>query len=435
MVNRLRWKLTAFNTVITGAILVGMTLLCLFISERNTRAQTFQNFSGNLSTVSSYLGVQNQLSATWLRQMESSGRFSISIQDGGTPLFSMGLSAERNNLAPEFQQARDRAVSEFDLNSVSARNGGSCDFSLQGEDGTGYFAGVSLIPKNGSVLELILLYPLNEMENGIHRQRMVVCIAALVAVALLGAFSWCFTGKMLRPIQENQQRQAQFIAAASHELRTPLTAILSAASAWERAECASPARQTVFSDMIRREGKRMSRLLGDMLTLASADSQSWEVKTEDVELDMLLLTVYETYSPLAQEKGLALSLTLPERDVPVMQLDKDRITQVLSILLDNALVYTPAPGDIRLELGLGRNSARITVSDTGPGVPDSEKTRIFERFHRGEEARSHRSHFGLGLCIAAEIVKLHKGKLWVEDAKGGGAAFILEFPILHTISR
>lgn len=429
MIKHLRWKLTAFNTVITGAILVGMTLLCLFISERNTRAQTFQNFSGNLSTVSSYLGERNQLSATWLRQMESSGRFCISIQDGGTPLFSMGLSAERNNLAPEFQQARDRAGSEFDLNSVSARNGGSCAFSLQGEDGTGYFAGVSLVPKNGSVLELILLYPLNEMENGIHRQRMVVCIAALVAVALLGAFSWCFTGKMLRPIQENQRRQTQFIAAASHELRTPLTAILSAASAWERVEAAESPRQTVFSEIIRREGKRMSRLIGDMLTLASADSQSWEVKTETTEPDMLLLMVYETYSPLAKEKGLALSLSLPETDVPALELDKDRMIQVLSILLDNALSYTPAPGRIRLGLQLGKNSLRVTVSDTGPGVPDSEKQRVFERFHRGEEARSHRAHFGLGLCIAAEIVKRHRGKLWVEDAKGGGAEFIVELPL------
>lgn len=429
MIKHLRWKLTAFNTVITGAILVGMTLLCLFISERNTRAQTFQNFSGNLSTVSSYLGERNQLSATWLRQMESSGRFCISIQDGGTPLFSMGLSAERNNLAPEFQQARDRAGSEFDLNSVSARNGGSCAFSLQGEDGTGYFAGVSLIPKNGSVLELILLYPLNEMENGIHRQRLAVCLAALLAIGLLGIFSWCFTGKMLRPIQENQRRQTQFIAAASHELRTPLTAILSAASAWERAECASPAQQTLFSDMIRREGKRMSRLIGDMLTLASADSQSWEVKTETTEPDMLLLMVYETYSPLAKEKGLALSLSLPETDVPALELDKDRMIQVLSVLLDNALSYTPAPGRIRLGLQLGKNSLRVTVSDTGPGVPDSEKTRIFERFHRGEEARSHRAHFGLGLCIAAEIVKRHRGKLWVEDAQGGGAEFIVELPL------
>ena len=235
---------------------------------------------------------------------------------------------------------------------------------------------------------------------------------------------------MLRPIRENQQRQAQFIAAASHELRTPLTAILSAASAWERAECLSPARQTVFSDIIRREGKRMSRLIGDMLTLASADSQSWEVRAEAAELDMLLLMVYETYFPLAKEKGLTLSLTLPETDAPAMQLDKDRILQVLSILLDNALAYTPAPGEIRLGLNWGRSSARITVSDSGPGVPDGEKQHIFERFHRGETARSHRSHFGLGLCIAAEIVKLHKGKLWVEDAKGGGAAFILELPIL-----
>lgn len=429
MIKHLRWKLTAFNTVITGAILVGMTLLCLFISERNTRAQTFRNFSGNLSTVSSYLGERNQLSATWLRQMESSGRFCISIQDGGTPLFSMGLSAERNNLAPEFQQARDRAGSEFDLNSVSARNGGSCAFSLQGEDGTGYFAGVSLIPKNGSMLELVLLYPLAEMESGILRQRLAVCLAALLAIGLLGIFSWCFTGKMLRPIQENQRRQTQFIAAASHELRTPLTAILSAASAWERAECASPAQQTLFSDMIRREGKRMSRLIGDMLTLASADSQSWEVKTETTEPDMLLLMVYETYSPLAKEKGLALSLSLPETDVPALGLDKDRMIQVLSILLDNALSYTPAPGRIRLGLQLGKNSLRVTVSDTGPGVPDSEKQRVFERFHRGEEARSHRAHFGLGLCIAAEIVKRHRGKLWVEDAQGGGAEFIVELPL------
>lgn len=429
MIKHLRWKLTAFNTVITGAILVGMTLLCLFISERNTRAQTFQNFSGNLSTVSSYLGERNQLSATWLRQMESSGRFCISIQDGGTPLFSMGLSAERNTLAPEFQRARERAGSEFDLNSVSARNGGSCAFSLQGEDGTGYFAGVSLIPKNGSMLELVLLYPLAEMESGILRQRLAVCLAALLAIGLLGIFSWCFTGKMLRPIQENQRRQTQFIAAASHELRTPLTAILSAASAWERAECASPAQQTLFSDMIRREGKRMSRLIGDMLTLASADSQSWEVKTETTEPDMLLLMVYETYSPLAKEKGLALSLSLPETDVPALELDKDRMIQVLSVLLDNALSYTPAPGRIRLGLQLGKNSLRVTVSDTGPGVPDSEKQRVFERFHRGEKARSDRAHFGLGLCIAAEIVKLHKGKLWVEDAKGGGAEFIVELPL------
>ncbi len=424
MIKHLRWKLTAFNTAITGAILLGMTVLCLFISEQNTRAQTFRNFTDNLSTVSSYLGEQNQLSVTWLRQMESSGRFYISIRDGKAPLFSMGLSADRNRIAPEFQRARERAGAELALNA------GSRAFSLRGEDGADYFAGVSLVPKNGSTLELVLLYPLTEMESGILRQRLAVCLAALLAIGLLGIFSWCFTGKMLRPIQENQRRQTQFIAAASHELRTPLTAIVSAASAWERAEGTESPRQTVFSEIIRREGNRMSRLIGDMLTLACADSQSWEVKTETTEPDMLLLMVYETYSPLAKEKGLALSVSLPETDVPAMGLDKDRMIQVLSILLDNALSYTPAPGRIRLGLQLGKNSIRVIVSDTGPGVPDSEKQRVFERFRRGEKARSDRTHFGLGLCIASEIVKRHHGKLWVEDAKDSGAEFIVELPIL-----
>lgn len=426
MIKHLRWKLTVFNTAITGAILLGMTLLCLFVSEKNTRAGAFQTFSDNLSTVSAYLGGQERLSVTWLQQMESAGHVCISIRDKGTPLFSMGLSAQRDRLAPEFTQVWEQAKREYHLDAGSSRSGGSCAFSLRGEDGGAYFAGLALIPKNGAMLELTLLYPLAEMERGIYRQRLIVCLGALFAIGFLGVFSWCFTGKMLRPIQENQQRQAQFTAAASHELRTPLAAILSAASVLERAE---PDQRALFSDMIRREGQRMTRLIGDLLTLASADTQSWELTPEAVEPDMLLLGVYETYLPLAKEKGLTLSLALPEENVPVLTLDKDRITQVLSILLDNALTYTPCPGCIRLGLVRGRSSARISVADTGPGVPDGEKSRIFERFYRGEKARSGRSHFGLGLCIAAEIVKLHRGKLWVEDADGGGAAFVLELPI------
>ena len=426
MIKHLRWKLTVFNTSITGAILLGMTLLCLFVSEKNTRINAFQSFSSNLSTVSAHLNGQDRMSVTWLRQMESAGHVCISIRDGGTPLFSMGLSADQARLAPEFQLVSERAKEEFDLD---ARSGGSCAFSLRGRDGGRYFAGLALIPKNSAMLELTLLYPLAEMEQSIHRQRLVVGLGLLVAMGLLGIFSWCFTGNILRPIQENQQRQAQFTAAASHELRTPLAAILSATSAWERAECMEPAQQALFSDIIRREGRRMTRLIGDLLTLASADAQSWDLRPEAVELDMLLLGTYEAYLSLAKEKGLSLSLTLPERDGPAVWLDRDRITQVLSILLDNALAYTPAPGSVRLELAWGRDSARITVSDTGPGVPEGEKQQIFERFYRAEKARSGGTHFGLGLSIAAEIVKLHKGKLWVEDAAESGAAFVLELPM------
>ena len=171
----------------------------------------------------------------------------------------------------------------------------------------------------------------------------------------------------------------------------------------------------------------MSRLIGDMLTLASSDSKAWTLKKEPVELDMLLLEVYEAQYPLVKEQGIALTLSLYEQDIPPMMLDKDRIAQVVSILLDNARNH--ASSKIELELAVHRNRVQIRVSDNGPGIPDSEKKRIFERFYRSEKSRSDRGHFGLGLSIAAEIVKKHHGKIWVQDATIGGAEFVVELPV------
>ena len=426
MIRRLRWKLTLFNTAITGAILLAVTLLSVYVSERDIRERTEQTFSDTFSTVSAYLTSQERIPVEWLRQVENTGNVCISIRDGGTPLFSMGLSREREGYEAEFQQIRDLARQEHGLDAGDPQWGGSCVLSLEGADGQAYWGGLALIPKNGTALELTMLYALEPMEQSIRRQRLVVFLGELLAMGLLVAFSWCFTGKMLRPIQENQQRQAQFTAAASHELRTPLASILSAASAMEGRE---PEQQAKFSQIIRREGRRMNRLVEDLLTLASADSQSWEIQPESVEPDMLLLEAYETHLSRAREKGLTLKLELPEEAGPEVRADKDRIGQVLSVLLDNALAYTPAPGCVRLGLTYGRGVVRLSVEDTGPGVPDREKKQIFERFYRSADARRERGHFGLGLSIASRIVKLHRGKLWVEDGEEGGAVFVLELPL------
>ncbi len=422
MMNHLHRKLTAFNTAITGAILVGMTFLCLFLSERNTRAAAVQNFSDTLSTVSTYVSGQTQISVDWLRRMESAGRVSIFIRDGGVPLFSMGLSPRE--LSPEVD--RVRAWAEGNRLSVP-KSGGSWMIPADVVQGD-FLAGLALIPKGERILELVLLYPMERLESGIRQQRLSVGLAALLALGLIGLFSWHFTGKLLRPIQENQQRQYEFTAAAAHELRTPLAAILSATSAWERAKCVQGESQAMFSDIIRREGKRMTRLVGDLLTLAAADCQSWELRLQDVELDMLLLKAYEDYLPLFREKGLRLTLELPETDGFPARGDSERLTQVVAVLLDNAMEYTPAPGSVRLGLRYGRSSARITVADSGPGVPEEQRQRIFDRFHRAEKARSSRSHFGLGLSIASEIVRLHRGKIWVEPGQNGGAVFCVELP-------
>ena len=415
MFDKLRWKLTAFNSVITSGIMICLVLLCLSLSERNTKDQTYKNFTDTVYAVSSYLEVQNQISDEWLRQMEADPNVHISVLDAGMPLFSMTLSPEKEKLEPVFQKA-------WEIAQLPSGKNGYRLFSMDG-----YYAAAYRIEKQDSMVDLILLYSLAQMEAGIQNQRVLVFLASSAAVFVLVIFSWLFTGKMLRPIQENQQRQTEFIAAASHELRTPLAAILSAASAMERAESMQ---RSQFSDMIHREGKRMSRLIGDMLTLSSSDSKAWTLQKQPVELDMLLLEVYEAHYPLAKEQGIELTLSLYEQNIPSMNLDRDGINQVLSILLDNARNHTPAPGKIELELTVHRNNVQIRVSDTGPGVPDDEKRRIFERFYRSEKSRSHRGHFGLGLSIAAEIVKKHNGRIWVQDATIGGAEFVVELPLV-----
>lgn len=415
MFDKLRWKLTAFNSVITSGIMICLVLLCLSLSERNTKDQTYKNFTDTVYAVSSYLEVQNQISDDWLRQMEADPNVHISVLDAGMPLFSMTLSPEKEKLEPVFQTA-------WEIAQLPSGKNGYRLFSMDG-----YYAAAYRIEKQDSMVDLILLYSLAQMEAGIQNQRVLVFLASSAAVFVLVIFSWLFTGKMLRPIQENQRLQTEFIAAASHELRTPLAAILSAASAMERAE---PMQRSQFSDMIHREGNRMSRLIGDMLTLSSSDSKAWVLQKQPVELDMLLLEVYEAHYPLAKEQGIELTLSLYEQNVPSMNLDRDGINQVLSILLDNARYHTPTPGKIELELTVHRKNVQIRVSDTGPGVPDDEKRRIFERFYRSEKSRSHRGHFGLGLSIAVEIVKKHNGRIWVQDATIGGAEFVVELPLV-----
>lgn len=412
MFDKLRWKLTLFNTAVTGLVMVCLVVLCLTLSEKNTKQQTLKNFTDTAYAVSSYLEVQNQVSDTWLRQMQSDPNLHISISDAGKPLFSMTLAPGNSGLTQEFHFAREHA-------GLRTGKRESKSFYMDG-----YYTVVSQIVKQDSVIELILLYSLEEMEAGIQKQRILVSTAVFIAVILLGIFSWMFTGRMLKPIQENQQRQTEFIAAASHELRTPLAAILSATSAMEHSE---PVQRAYFSDMIYREGDRMSRLIGDMLTLASSDSNAWTLQKETVELDMLLLEVYEAQYTLAKEQGIALTLSLYEQDIPSMKLDKERIAQVVSILLDNARNHSS--GKIEIELAVHSNRVQIRVSDDGPGVPDSEKKQIFERFYRSEKSRSDRRHFGLGLSIAAEIVKKHHGRIWVQDSGIGGAEFVVELPV------
>ena len=151
------------------------------------------------------------------------------------------------------------------------------------------------------------------------------------------------------------------------------------------------------------------------------------MRMQSTALDTLLLNAAESFEPLAAAKHIRQIITLPEESLPDCICDADRIRQLLVILLDNALSYTPSGGTVRITLSFDARF-HLTVSDNGPGIPDHEKQAVFDRFFRADASRSDHTHYGLGLSIALQIVKAHHGTITVSDAEGGGACFAVTLP-------
>lgn len=423
MFKKLRLQLTIFCTFATSVILIAMTAVCLFLLRADASRQSFSTFEKNVASMISYLENQSVVSHQWLLELEKNYHLQVSLLDGNSPLFfnSLHHSAQMLHL---FEQAKKQAAQEYQIPSadISGRRKltENAAFSLKADKN--YYASVAAIPKEQDTLRVIALYSLDGEQQAMRRQMLLFLAAVLTAIFFLAAFSWFFTRQVLLPVEENRRRQTEFVAAASHELRAPLTVILSSLTAMKDAPAQ---KQAQFAANIQEESQRMNRLIGDMLALANADSGSWSFRPSKMEPDTFLLEIYERYLPRVREKNIRLELSLPETAVDSQKWDPDRMTQVLEILLDNALAYTPAGGCIQLKLCQKRGKTEIRVSDNGPGIPDSQKSRVFQRFYRMDQAHHDKNHFGLGLCIAQEIVSMHQGQIHVEDTFGGGACFVI----------
>ncbi len=453
MFRKLHLQLTALCVAITALVLAVLSCICLYISESVIRAQEHSSFLASLDTMYHNLEQQISLSHTWVRQMEHNHQFFLRITDNGTPLFFQELDEAA---VPEelWAAAGTKALETYGLD---LQDPGTLSVLTRYEEfpltygREHYNASVGLIPRDNGYIGVTVLQPLSQMEKRILRQRLAFLLADLAALALLGVFFWCFTKRMLRPLIENRKKQMQFVASASHELRSPLTVILSNVAAVRNGAMEN---NSHFLDVIDSEGNRMSRLITDMLQLAGADNHSWSIRPSEVEADTLLLQVWEQFEPVAASRGLRWEISLPDDPVPHCVCDEERIRQLLSILIENAFSYTPSGGLVRLALSFDHQTApnncsrsgqtitgtakpkykkrtgclRITVSDNGPGIPDNQKEAVFERFHRLDRSRTDKSHFGLGLCIAQEIARLHHGKIALSDTPGGGATFTVSLP-------
>ncbi len=246
---------------------------------------------------------------------------------------------------------------------------------------------------------------------------------------LAGAVGHFAAGRALVPIRRSFEAQRQFVADASHELRTPLSVIqasLDVVEKEERERMSSLSRQIL--DDLKDEVRRMARLTTNLLTLARADAGGLELNREHFDAAEAAEHVFRTMQPLAEARGVILELS-GERNL-FIQADKDRIVQLLMILADNGIKFTPSGGRVTIRVDQERpNSILLEVADTGMGLSPEDRQRVFERFYRVDKARSREEGgAGLGLSIAVWIVDAHGGTIEVQAAGGGGSLFRVVLP-------
>ncbi|HEX9742918.1 MAG TPA: ATP-binding protein [Nitrospiraceae bacterium] len=234
-----------------------------------------------------------------------------------------------------------------------------------------------------------------------------------------------------------EQVRKDFVANVSHELRTPLTSIKGYVEALLDGAKDNPEETTRFLQIILNQSDRLNLILEDLLQLSQIESGLVRFKRDPVHLGALVERTLPLLRQLADKKRQTLTIALPS-DLPPVTGDEDRLVQVLTNLVDNAIKYTPEGGAIHVAGQQSGDPAQVelSVADTGIGIPDADRPRVFERFYRVDKARSRElGGTGLGLSIVKHIVEGHGGRIWVEGNRPSGSRFIVRLPTAQSTGQ
>ena len=222
-------------------------------------------------------------------------------------------------------------------------------------------------------------------------------------------------------LAEAEELERNFLMTVSHELRTPLTAIQGHVAALSEGVFAEPEAREMSLQVIGQEAERLSRLVGDVLDLAKLDAHRFTVLHEEVDMQSLVERAYATFGEEARRRSIDYRQEI--RAAPVLLTDGDRVLQIITNLVSNALRWTPEGGRVDVSLGSVNGDVEVDVRDTGPGVTAEERERIFRPFWSRDGSGT-----GLGLAIANELALALGGRIELESIPGRGSRFKLVLP-------
>ncbi|MCI1892444.1 cell wall metabolism sensor histidine kinase WalK [Schleiferilactobacillus perolens] len=240
--------------------------------------------------------------------------------------------------------------------------------------------------------------------------------------------------------EKNEREQQQFVSNVSHELRTPLTSLRSYIEALNDGAWKDPKIAPKFLKVTQEETERMIRMINDLLSLSRIDRGTAKLDLEYVNLNEFLVYIINRFDMMihsdeehaedsgAPKKHYVIKRDLTKQDI-WLEIDTDKMTQVIDNIMNNAIKYSPDGGTITVRLFRSREHVLISIADQGLGIPRADLAKVFDRFYRVDKARSRKQGgTGLGLAISKEVVEAHHGRIWVNSTEGKGSTFYISLP-------
>lgn len=419
MIKKFRNKVLILNMVITSAVVLSAFCVIYFIIYSNINYE----IQDKLERAP---GVYSELNQVGSVVAEASG----SSSDSNYLMFSILVDAQGNilekaaglNFEPGFyEQAAEIALDNPNNRAYITLEKKEWRYMVTSivdarlsETGTGQVVG-SIGTVNADKFSIVFLdvTAYNKTLFDLMKTLLLVGSVTLVAIFLISLY---FANRTIKPLADAWQKQKQFVADASHELKTPLSIINANYDALLANREETIESQIKWLDYIRVGTDRMSTLINNLLTLAKFDNTGLVTQSISFNLSETVQSALSSMEAAAVEKGVGFSTSI-EPDVFIKS-DAERLKQVVTILLDNAIKYTDKNGQIDILLSQSNHQAEFSIKNSGKGIPKQEISKIFDRFYRANQSRTHENgSYGLGLSIAKAIMDTLDGEIQVQSVE------------------